>query len=65
MGMFGRTFIDQQMMKSDFGAMEMGHSGTFSFVESLGGEPNMAVPTYNSNQSIMSSAQMAANAEVW
>ena len=65
MGILARNFLDQSMMKGDFGGMEMGHTGTFSFVESLGSEASVALPHYNSSQPILSSAQMTPNADVW
>ena len=65
MGMMSRNFMDQQMMKSEFGAMDLTPTGTFSFVESLGSDAGVSLPHYTSNQSLLSSTQMANNADVW
>ena len=64
-GIMARNFLDQSMMKSEFGAMEMAHTGTFSFVESLGSEASVAVPHFNPSQPILSSAQLPTTADVW
>ena len=65
MGMMARNFLDQSMMKSEFDAMEMSHTGAFSFVETLGSEARGNLPHYNSSQPILSSAQITPNADIW
>eukprot|EP00795_Rhopilema_esculentum_P015431 gene15431-6673_t len=65
LGMMNRSYLDQSMIKGDFPAMDMSHSGSFSFVESLSHEANGALSQYNAGQTLLTTAQMAPGADVW